>query len=185
MLGLSKTLAAIKDRLPSLIARTRPTVGGPSKGAESDAPISKRNKKRENDPKAKAMAKTQILPGLPTVKSMSAHGRRPITGPTQRLTIVKVVKDGGDVEDSSKSKTKLESLSRSPLLVEFVGSGAIAVAPSPHVRADLIGKTIAGGNAVDGATTTANVGLRSGPTGFANYGNVRRKKKKKKKKKKR
>lgn len=50
-------------------------------------------------------------------------------------------------------------------LVEFVA--ALAVGPSPHVRPDLIGRTIAGGKKVKGATTTADVGLRSSPTGFA------------------
>ena len=69
-------------------------------------------------------------------------------------------------------------LTREPLLIEVVT--AVAVGPSPHVRPDLIGKTIAGGNPVKGATTTANVGLRSHPSGFAVL--VRRRKKKKKRK---
>lgn len=43
----------------------------------------------------------------------------------------------------------------------------IAVGPSPHIRPDLIGKTIAGGEPINGVTSTANIGLRSSPTGFA------------------
>jgi len=56
-------------------------------------------------------------------------------------------------------------LGRQPLLLELVS--AISVGPSPHVRPDLIGRTIAGGKKVKGATTTADVGLRSSPSGFA------------------
>lgn len=56
-------------------------------------------------------------------------------------------------------------LSRTPLISEVVS--ALAVGPSPHVRPDLIGRTIAGGKGPSGATTTANIGLRSSPSGFA------------------
>lgn len=102
--------------------------------------------------------------------------------------------DPGSLDDESESvpkktrrlrKPRLEglNLTRSRLLaLEFVGSGAIAAAPSPHVRPDLIGRTIAGGRRVKGATTTADIGLRSNPSGFANYGNIRREKKKRKRK---
>ena len=78
----------------------------------------------------------------------------------------------------------IESLDRSPLLYEFVGTGAIAVGPSPHVRPDLIGKRISGAPSSKSATDTGNVGLRSSPSGFANYGNIRKKRKGRKKRKK-
>ena len=59
----------------------------------------------------------------------------------------------------------IENLDRTPLIAEVVV--AVAVAPSPHVRPDLIDRTIVGGKSVRGATTTANSGLRSKPSGFA------------------
>lgn len=54
-------------------------------------------------------------------------------------------------------------LYREPLLLEVDG-------PSPNVRPDLIGKSISGGLPVAGATTTANLGLRSSPTGYGFFG---------------
>lgn len=57
-----------------------------------------------------------------------------------------------------------EELQRTPLLSEFVSAGNVG--PNPFMRPDLIGKTIAGGFPIKGATTTANLGLRSSPSGF-------------------
>lgn len=75
-----------------------------------------------------------------------------------------------DVPEKERTITRrlkrIESLlTRTPLILEVVS--ALSVGPSPIRRPDLIGRTIAGGPKIRGATSTADVGLRSSPTGFA------------------
>ena len=91
----------------------------------------------------------------------------------------------GDAPKKEKTRRlpRQEWLIRSPLVLEFVSSGAIAAPPSPNLRPGLIGKTIAGGARVKGATTTADAGLRTKPSGFGIFGNIRRKGKKRNRKK--
>ncbi len=163
MMGFSRTLAVIRDKLPNISG----AVGGDDKKSKSSTTIIAKKDRPRTGPRSKNLAKTQRL-AIPDLKDLDDIGKRPITGVTVRLP-----------------RAKTESLTRSPLLVEFVGSGAIAVGPSPHMRTDLIGTTIAGGTGPGGATTTANVGLRSKPSGFANYGNVRKERRKSNKGKKR
>lgn len=116
--------------------------------------------KRKTPGRKKKLSTTQVLPAVPPP---DLDAPRPPREETQRLP----------------KQTEGSRLRRSPLILEFVG--AIAVGPSPHVSPGLIGKRISG--APSSAMDTGKVGLRSGPSGFANYGNVRKEKKKKKKKK--
>ena len=120
----------------TVIREKLPRLGGAAEEVLTpDARIAKRTKSRKG-PKSN----TRVLPpvGAP---SLDEIGKRTAT---RRLS-------------------KVESLSRTPMLLEVVISGAVAMG---------------------GATTSANIGLRSEPSGFANYGNVQHEKKKKSRKKK-
>lgn len=181
-----------RDRLSRILGRPRSADVLPPPGLDSR--IAKRKRRSDDGPRLSkgqqvAVALDHLVSGDAPVYRHQSGGRehyslRPTVGRDWESHVIHGLRQGretpaishptlpGDLEGPRESqktqrlrRESVAGLNRSPLLIEVVA--ALSVGPSPHVRPDLIGKTIAGGEPVRGATTTANVGLRSSPSGFA------------------